>query len=356
MEQLTLIREKNIIVYGAGAVARVIIPYLSACDDIFRLLGIALTSTNGMEEYKDTGLPVHNINEWKEISPGATILIATSYACHADIANLCRSVGYEDIVPLTPQLKDAITFEYFSRYLAGKGVNLTGEYIDLGNMRFINPVHTMLKNGVNLFTQLGDLVFPHLFSDWTSIAEGPYDRKEGELKPGDIVLDCGANMGVFSVYAASKGCTCYAFEPTPELQPIIKQHSFLSKNTIFPIEAAVSDTVGTAMFHLNSYSFGGNSLMERGIDKNVITVKTVTVDSFVAEQGLHKVDFIKADVEGAERLMLKGAWETLRKFAPRLSLCTYHLPDDGQVLRELILEANPNYVVDYQYEKLYAHV
>ncbi len=68
------------------------------------------------------------------------------------------------------------------------------------------------------------------------------------------------------------------------------------------------------------------------------------------------MDFIKADIEGAERKMLKGAKETLRKYAPKLSICTYHLPDDKEVLTKIILEANPAYIITYKWDKLYAYI
>lgn len=85
-------------------------------------------------------------------------------------------------------------------------------------------------------------------------------------------------------------------------------------------------------------------------------VPTITIDEFVKSNQIEKVDFIKADIEGAERLMLEGAQETLLKHAPKLSLCTYHLPDDKKVLAELILRANSKYTIQYHWEKLYAYV
>jgi len=85
--------------------------------------------------------------------------------------------------------------------------------------------------------------------------------------------------------------------------------------------------------------------MERDSDAK-IEVRTTTLDNFVHENNLQKVDFIKADIEGAERIMLKGARQVLRDFSPKLSICTYHFPDDPQVLRELTLDANPNYVIE----------
>jgi FkbM family methyltransferase len=85
-------------------------------------------------------------------------------------------------------------------------------------------------------------------------------------------------------------------------------------------------------------------------------VPAITLDSFVENNGIDRVDFIKADIEGAERNMLRGARNILRQFAPKLSICTYHLPDDPQVLREIVLDANPKYQIVEEYKKMYAWV
>jgi hypothetical protein len=81
-----------------------------------------------------------------------------------------------------------------------------------------------------------------------------------------------------------------------------------------------------------------------------------TVDSFVAKNKLSRVDFIKADIEGEERTMLKGAAQTLRDFAPKLAICTYHYPDDPEVLEKIILNANPHYRIIQGPKKLFACV
>jgi hypothetical protein len=87
-----------------------------------------------------------------------------------------------------------------------------------------------------------------------------------------------------------------------------------------------------------------------------VTVPTIPLDLFVRQNSLPRVDFIKADIEGAERLMLEGAKEVLRDFSPKLAICTYHRRDDPETLRDLILCANPNYVIENKFRKLYAHV
>jgi hypothetical protein len=76
----------------------------------------------------------------------------------------------------------------------------------------------------------------------------------------------------------------------------------------------------------------------------------------VKQKNLKKINFIKADIEGAERDMLRGAKETLRTMHPKLAICEYHLPDDPEVLEAIIKEANPNYVIEHKYMKLYAYV
>ena len=100
--------------------------------------------------------------------------------------------------------------------------------------------------------------------------------------------------------------------------------------------------------------------MDKSGNKNFVessdVVETITLDDFVKKNNLERVDFIKADIEGFERNMLGGAQETLKNFAPKLALCTYHLPDDPEVMTKLIMQANPNYKIVYGKKKLYASI
>jgi hypothetical protein len=55
------------------------------------------------------------------------------------------------------------------------------------------------------------------------------------------------------------------------------------------------------------------------------------------------VDFIKTDIEEQERYMLMYAIKISRKHVPKLAICTYHLPDDSDVLEDLIKRTNQIY-------------
>ncbi len=74
------------------------------------------------------------------------------------------------------------------------------------------------------------------------------------------------------------------------------------------------------------------------------------------DRGIKKVDYIKADIEGSEREMLRGAVHILKQDAPRLSICTYHFPDDKEVLERIVKDANPRYKVVHKYLKMYCWV
>lgn len=356
-DSISALYGKDILVYGMGSIARILLPYLCSMPERIHLIGIALTNTDQEKQYQTTGLNIRGIRQWARQCPEAAVLIATSDTYHEEIAQLCRSEGFSDIIPITPALKDSITCTFFEQYLAEKSIDLSGHYVQLGDTKFLNPLKIRLRNSANIFAQMSDIIFPHLFPDWTLLDEGPYDP-DGilELPTGSVVLDCGANFGTFSAYAASKYCRCYAFEPTPELWPLLHEYAELYPGKIIPVESALSDQDGTAIFHVSSYSCGANSLLNRVQSRNEIEVSTITIDSFVEQNQLETVDFIKADIEGAERMMLAGAQKTLAKYAPRLSICTYHFPDDKMVLTELILKANPKYKIEYHWEKLYAHV
>ena len=194
------------------------------------------------------------------------------------------------------------------------------------------------------------------------LGEGLYGLVNSQVnvtvEPGDIVIDAGSWIGDFAAYASVRGATTYAFEPADETFAYLEQTAKLNKN-IIPVKKGLSDENTSTTLYVNvEGNSGGNALRLKTNEemKASSSVETVKLDDFVHENNLPRVDFIKSDIEGFERHMLAGAQGVLREFAPKLALCTYHLPDDPEVMADLIKQANPKYNIVQKRKKLFASV
>jgi FkbM family methyltransferase len=141
-----------------------------------------------------------------------------------------------------------------------------------------------------------------------------------------VCLDVGANIGLYSLglsALAPKG-KVYAFEPSPSAFGHLQSN--LAANKAANVEAsnlAVSDSTGTVHFHDFSFfsagSFSsdeGSLLSSESYGSQSFEAATTTLDEFVADRKLDRVDFVKVDVEGAELSVLAGAEKTLATYRP----------------------------------------
>ena len=199
------------------------------------------------------------------------------------------------------------------------------------------------------------------------LSEGLYglvnDKVNVTVEPGDIVIDAGSWVGDFAAYASVKvrkfwGGIVYAFEPSKENFKYLEKTAQLNGN-IVPVQKGISNKTSSASLSINTFTAASSFTTAQDSDsaaENTETVETVSIDDFVRENNLPRVDFIKSDIEGFERYLLEGAQETLKNFAPKLALCTYHLPDDPEVMAGLIKKANPKYNIVQKKMKLFASV
>ncbi|MBQ7168905.1 MAG: FkbM family methyltransferase [Synergistaceae bacterium] len=179
------------------------------------------------------------------------------------------------------------------------------------------------------------------------------------VEAGDIVIDAGAWIGDFAAYASAKGAAVYAFEPAERNFAILQRTAEVNKN-ITPVNKGLSDENTSRVIFAAEHGTSGQYSLVPNITEDhkasSSSVETIRLDDFVRENNIPRVDFIKCDIEGFERNMLAGAQETLARFAPKLALCTYHLPDDPQVMPPLIMKANPRYNIVQKRAKLFASV
>jgi FkbM family methyltransferase len=140
-----------------------------------------------------------------------------------------------------------------------------------------------------------------------------------KIKPDMTVLDLGANIGFYTLYAAklvgNKG-KVYAFEPEPKnYQLLLRNIQINNFKNIIPIQKAVSNSNGKTQLYLDKTNLCKHSFSENNISEKSgsIEVETTTLDTFFKDKlEFDRIDFIKIDVEGAEGLAIKGAQKILQ--------------------------------------------
>jgi len=142
---------------------------------------------------------------------------------------------------------------------------------------------------------------------------------ENQMQPGNVMVDVGANLGIYSMIAGKlvgDHGKVLAFEPSFTTFEFLKKNQILNglKNiSCFPV--ALSDTAGTATLY-HSSDIGSHSLGQIDGMGNLEEIEMTTMDKVVATEGLERIDLIKIDVEGAEELVLKGAEMSIKRWRP----------------------------------------
>lgn len=141
-------------------------------------------------------------------------------------------------------------------------------------------------------------------------------------RAGDVVIDCGAHVGTFVDEALSLGVSkVIAVEPDPIHIECLRRNfaQEIADGRVVLVPKGVWSEPGTMQLTLASENSGMNSLA-RGVDGQSVEVPVTTIDQIVADLGLTRVDYLKMDIEGAEKHALTGASDTLSQFRPRLML------------------------------------
>lgn len=147
------------------------------------------------------------------------------------------------------------------------------------------------------------------------------------LEPGMTVIDGGANMGLYALYAARRvgpTGTIVAVEPSVREYDRLVAHVRLNRLRNvrcrrFALGRAATRGRLRIAAELNA---GHNTLGEFGYEATeLVRVEEVEVralDAIVADEGLDRVDLVKLDLEGAEYDALLGAEATIRRFRPAI--------------------------------------
>ncbi|HEV2678195.1 MAG TPA: FkbM family methyltransferase [Aliidongia sp.] len=156
------------------------------------------------------------------------------------------------------------------------------------------------------------------------------------LSHSEILVDGGAFDGdsirAFDRFTGGEATHIHAFEPDGQSAAALR-HNFAGRSNLTLVEAGLwSET--TRLSFRSDGSLGSN-LSTAG----TITVPVVALD----DRGIDDATLIKLDIEGAEVPALNGARDTIRRCAPKLAVCAYHLADDLLQIPRTILAIRPEY-------------
>jgi FkbM family methyltransferase len=156
---------------------------------------------------------------------------------------------------------------------------------------------------------------------WCALTGLDYEKELTQLlrllRPGQVFVDIGANIGTYSIRASqalgSSG-KVFAFEPLDSNRSrLLAGKEANQAGNVIVVAAAVGDRNATVTLHDAGRE---SSASLNHVTGRKFSVRMVSLDSFVEEAGLRRLDWIKMDIEGAEPLVVKGARKTIEQFKP----------------------------------------
>lgn len=132
-----------------------------------------------------------------------------------------------------------------------------------------------------------------------------YEHFEGvKIQKGDIVVDLGGNIGVFTRWAYQMGASkIVTFEPDRRYFEILKRNA---PNNAILFNAAIGDKIGKMKLTESSHLGGSNLWHPNDPSANQYDVNVYTLDYILQHNLIDKIDFLKVDIEGSEIIAFDG--------------------------------------------------
>jgi len=141
------------------------------------------------------------------------------------------------------------------------------------------------------------------------------------LQPKSVVLDIGANFGLYTATSASRirdHGRLYSFEANPHTFDLLKRtlyaNRLVHRPNITAVNALVGESAGRGTLHYLPEFLGGATMTDIrawGDARRSIELDMITIDEFLPA-GL-AVDLVKIDVEGHEPFVIRGMQKTIRR-------------------------------------------
>ena len=182
-----------------------------------------------------------------------------------------------------------------------------------------------------------------------------------ELKQDMVCIDLGSNIGYYAVIESNiigESGKIFAIEPSPINFPILKLNlENQKKNNFVAYTIGIGDKNEEMEFIISAKSNWSRIRMNNekiNSEDKVIKIPVKTLNSFVNENDIKKIDILRMDVEGFEYSILLGANEVLEKFKPKLFIEIHKMylgkEKTYQIFNEL---KNKKYEIKYYIPRIY---
>ena len=194
-----------------------------------------------------------------------------------------------------------------------------------------------MRCGIDLYTRHNRSDFHMIDEIW---AYRKYDYFGYRVAAGDVVVDIGANIGTFSLYAATvRGASrVLSFEPFPDNYGMLYKNVVENQlRSVTCVNQAVAGNRGLRTLRLDSMDCGSHSLVT-GSFESTVEVECCTLGDIFQRFSLTKIDYLKMDCEGAEYEILENATSRLQQIS-RISMETHTTVDRRAEDLEKLLRA-----------------
>jgi len=162
-----------------------------------------------------------------------------------------------------------------------------------------------------------------------------YEIDKTKIQPDDIVVDCGAAEGLFSLSVLDRCKKIYAIEPLPKFVWSLEK-TFSNSPSVEVVPVAIGAKAGRVYMTDSGIS---SQISKTPTD---ISVSLMTIDELFVKQN-KPMSYLKADLEGYEMDMLTGAKETIRLYRPKIAITTYHKPEHAMEIARFLKSIHSDY-------------
>lgn len=139
-----------------------------------------------------------------------------------------------------------------------------------------------------------------------------YFKGDCRIQPGDVVVDCGGNIGLFTSIALDMGASrVLSFEPFPNNFELNRKNNPIAEVFNLAVSNKTDDTIELLYTPTGN---GGHTIIASEMQRETpghfehknIYVKTITLNDIISQNYIDHIDFLKVDTEGAELMIFEG--------------------------------------------------